>query len=70
MTQAKVSRTLTFYSPITGIVTDRKAFPKTSVNPDTELYTVSDLSTVWVNADVYEYEVPFVKVGQRARHAA
>jgi RND family efflux transporter MFP subunit len=62
----EASRTLTFYSPITGIVTDRKTFPQTSVNPDTELYTVADLSTVWVNADVYEYEVPFVKVGQRA----
>jgi RND family efflux transporter MFP subunit len=63
----EVSRTLTFYSPITGIVTDRKAFPQTSVNPDTELYTAADLSTVWVNADIYEYEVPFVKVGQQAQ---
>lgn len=62
----EVSRTLTFYSPIAGFVMDRKAFPQTSVNPDVELYTVSDLSTIWVNADVYEYEVPFVKVGQRA----
>ncbi len=62
----EVSRTMTFYSPISGFVMDRKAFPQTSVNPDTELYTVSDLSSVWVNADVYEYEVPFVKVGQRA----
>lgn len=60
----EVSRTLTFYSPISGFVTDRKAFPNTSVNPDTELYTVSDYSTVWVNADIFEYEVPFVKVGQ------
>ncbi len=62
----EVSRTLTFYSPITGFVTDRKAFPQTSVTPDTELYTVSDYSTVWVNADIFEYEVPFVKLGQRA----
>lgn len=62
----KVQRTLTFYSPIAGFVTDRKAFPNTSVNPDTELYTVADLSSVWVNADVYEYEVPYVKVGQQA----
>lgn len=62
----EVSRTLTFYSPISGFVMDRKAFPQTSVNPDMELYTVSDLSTVWVNADIYEYEVPFVKVGQHA----
>jgi len=56
---------LTFYSPITGFVTDRKVFPQTSVTPDTELYTVSDLSTVWADADIYEYEVPFVHVGQR-----
>ena len=31
-----------------------------------DLYAISDLSTIWVNADVYEYEVPFVKVGQTA----
>jgi RND family efflux transporter MFP subunit len=62
----EVSRTLTFYSPITGFVMDRKAFPQTSVTPDTELYTVSDFSTIWVNADIFEYEVPFVKLGQRA----
>jgi RND family efflux transporter MFP subunit len=62
----EVSRTLTFYSPITGFVIDRKAFPQTSVTPDTELYTVSDFSTVWVNADIFEYEVPFVKVRQHA----
>ena len=61
----KVSKYLTFYSPITGFVTDRKAFPQTSVTPDTELYTVSDLSTVWADADIYEYEVPFVHLGQR-----
>jgi RND family efflux transporter MFP subunit len=60
----EVSKNLTFYSPITGFVTDRKAFPQTAVTSDTELYTVSDLSTIWANADIYEYEVPFVTVGQ------
>ena len=62
----KVERDLTFYSPVTGFITDRKAFPQTSVTPDTELYTVSDLSSVWATADIFEYEVPFVHVGQRA----
>ena len=60
----KVERDLTFYSPVNGFVTDRKAFPQTSVTPDTELYTVSDLSSVWATADIYEYEVPYVHVGQ------
>jgi RND family efflux transporter MFP subunit len=62
----EVSRTLTFYSPISGFVMDRKAFPQTAINPEMDLYQITDLSTVWVNADVYEYEVPFVKAGQRA----
>lgn len=62
----KVERDLTFYSPVTGFVTDRKAFAQTSVTPDTELYTVTDLSSVWATADIFEYEVPFVHVGQRA----
>ncbi len=60
----EVSRTLTFYSPVNGFVMDRKAFPQTAITPDMDLYQITDLSTVWVNADVYEYEVPFVKVGQ------
>ena len=62
----EVTKTLTVYSPVSGFVTDRKAFPQTAVTPDMDLYAISDLSTIWVNADVYEYEVPFVKVGQTA----
>jgi RND family efflux transporter MFP subunit len=61
----KVKKDLTFYSPVTGFVTDRKVFPQASVTPDTELYTVSDLSIVWADADIYEYEVPYVHPGQR-----
>jgi multidrug efflux pump subunit AcrA (membrane-fusion protein) len=60
----EVTKNLTFYSPTTGFVTDRKAFPQTSVTSDTELYTISDLSTIWANADVYEYEVPYIRLGQ------
>lgn len=60
----EVNRTLTFYSPVDGFVMDRKAFPQTAVTPDMDLYQITDLSQIWVNADIYEYEVPFVKVGQ------
>ena len=62
----EVSRTLTFYSPITGYVLDRKAFPQTAITPETELYTVADLSWVWVNADIFQNELPYVRVGQGA----
>ena len=62
----EIAKTLTFYSPASGFVMERKAFPQTAVTPEMDLYVISDLSSIWVNADVYEYEVPFVKVGQAA----
>ena len=63
----EVSKTMTIYSPITGFVTDRKVFPNVSVTPDMDLYVVSDLSHVWATADIYQYELPFVKIGQTAQ---
>lgn len=62
----KVNRTMTMYSPIDGFVMKREVYPKTYVTPETELYEIADFSTVWVNAEIYEYEVPSVKVGQSA----
>ena len=63
----KITRTLTFYSPVTGFVMDRKAFPQTAITPDMDLYVIADLSTIWANAQIYEYEVPYVRVGQIAQ---
>ncbi len=63
----KITRTLTFYSPVTGFVMDRKAFPQTAITPDMDLYVIADLSTIWANAQIYEYEVPYVRVGQMAQ---
>ncbi len=62
----QVTRTMTIYSPINGFVTHRNLYEQAYVKPDTELYMLADLSTIWVYADIYEYEVPFVRVGQRA----
>ena len=60
------SRTMTLYAPATGFVTARNAFPKQRVMPDTELYTLADLSNVWVIADVYEFEAADIRLGQPA----
>ena len=57
---------LTLYAPISGFVTERNAFPKQRITPDTVLYTVADLSNVWVMADVFEYEAADIRVGQPA----
>jgi membrane fusion protein, copper/silver efflux system len=59
-------KNLTLYSPISGFVMERSAFPKQRVTPDTPLYTVADLSTVWVMADVYEYEASQIRMNQPA----
>jgi len=45
---------------------ERNAFPRQRVTNDTVLYTVADLSSVWVMADVFEYEAAGVHVGQSA----
>lgn len=62
----EVSRTLTLYSPSGGFVMKRNLYPQVYVTPDTELYEIADLSTIWVYVDIYEYEVPYVRVGQPA----
>jgi Cu(I)/Ag(I) efflux system membrane fusion protein len=62
----KPKRNLTFYSPIGGFVLKKDALQGMRVMPDKELYTIADLSTVWVNADIYEYELAHIRVGQKA----
>ncbi|HUI55090.1 MAG TPA: efflux RND transporter periplasmic adaptor subunit [Bryobacteraceae bacterium] len=59
-------KNLTLDSPISGFVMERNAFPKQRVTPETVLYTVADLSTVWVIADVFEYEAANVRLNQPA----
>jgi len=59
-------KSLTLYSPISGFVMERNAFAKQRIMPDTVLYNIADLSTVWVVADVFEYEASNVRIGQSA----
>jgi RND family efflux transporter MFP subunit len=60
-------KNVTVYSPMTGYITDRKAFPQLKVMPVTDLYTIVDLSRVWIMADVFEYEAPNIHMGETAR---
>ena len=55
---------VTLYAPIGGYVVARNAFPKQRITPETELYTVVDLSRVWIMADIFENEAPMVRLGQ------
>jgi Cu(I)/Ag(I) efflux system membrane fusion protein len=53
-------------SPIAGTVLERNVYEKQYVTPTQELYVIGDLSAVWVQAEVYEYEIPHVELGQPA----
>jgi Cu(I)/Ag(I) efflux system membrane fusion protein len=59
-------KNLTLNSPITGFVMERNVFAKQRIMPETALYTIADLSRVWVMADVFEYEAAAVRVGTPA----
>lgn len=60
-------KNITLFSPISGYVMMRNAFPKQRITPETELYTVTDLSKVWIMADVFENEAPMIRLGMPAR---
>jgi membrane fusion protein, copper/silver efflux system len=62
----QVTKTLPIHSPIAGTVIRKEVVQGTHVEPGEELYTIADLSHIWILADIYEYELPFVKVGQQA----
>lgn len=62
----QVQQELEVDSPVSGYITDREALPNKYVQPDTRLYTVADLSTVWVFAQVFQNDLGRVRVGAPA----
>ncbi|RMH35527.1 MAG: efflux RND transporter periplasmic adaptor subunit, partial [Nitrospirae bacterium] len=61
-----VLRTLPLHAPISGYVLDMQMREGMYVTPNLDLYTLADLSKVWVLADLYEYEIPYIELGQEA----
>jgi membrane fusion protein, copper/silver efflux system len=61
----KITKTMHIHSPVRGFVIEKKALQGMRVQPGMGLYMIADLSNIWVLADIYEYEVPWIKVGQR-----
>ncbi|MDO9533015.1 MAG: efflux RND transporter periplasmic adaptor subunit [Deltaproteobacteria bacterium] len=60
----QVKKNLTIASPASGIVTKRMVTQGMYVKAGMPALEVADLSTVWVDADIYQYELPWIKVGQ------
>lgn len=61
-----VSRTLTFHSPVAGVVTEKKAVQGMRFMPGEVLYQIADTSTVWIVADVAEQDIAQLKTGGKA----
>ncbi|MEW6456705.1 MAG: efflux RND transporter periplasmic adaptor subunit [Acidobacteriota bacterium] len=59
-------KTMEFYAPFTGFVVEKNILQGKYVMPGENLYRIADISNIWVLADIYEYELPFVSIGQNA----
>jgi Cu(I)/Ag(I) efflux system membrane fusion protein len=66
-TEGKMKRAIAVYSPVTGVVMERAAYHHgTFVDPSKDLFTIVDLSQVWVLGEAYETDLPFIRTGQAA----
>jgi Cu(I)/Ag(I) efflux system membrane fusion protein len=66
----KVSRTVDLHSEVAGYVVQKMAFHGMRVTPADTLFDIADLSRVWVLADVYESDLPLVRIGMQAELTA
>lgn len=60
-----IKRTLTIVSPRTGFVIEKNVLEGQKIMSGENLYKIADLSQVWFLGEIYEYELPFIKTGQR-----
>jgi Cu(I)/Ag(I) efflux system membrane fusion protein len=59
-------KTLTLHSPYEGFLLERMVYKGMNVMPGTALFKLADLSVVWIYADIYEFELPLIHLGQPA----
>jgi RND family efflux transporter MFP subunit len=59
-------RFVVIYSPAKGIVLEKMAVSGQQVMPGMMLYKIADLSNVWITADIYQFDLEWIKTGQEA----
>jgi Cu(I)/Ag(I) efflux system membrane fusion protein/cobalt-zinc-cadmium efflux system membrane fusion protein len=62
----KTRKTVTIHSPASGVVVIRKATEGRYFKPGKRMYKIADLSTVWVDVEIYEYDLPWIHQGMTA----
>ncbi|HXZ38019.1 MAG TPA: efflux RND transporter periplasmic adaptor subunit [Thermodesulfobacteriota bacterium] len=63
----EIKKSMVLYSPADGFVLEKMAYKGMALMPGAALYKIGDLSSIWVIGDIYEYELPFVKIGDKAQ---
>jgi len=62
----EIQKTITIFSPASGVVVVKNALKGHYVKAGEHQYEIADLSTVWVDVDIYEYELPWIHKGMSA----
>lgn len=64
--ERRARRAVTIVSPASGVLAERNAFPNMYVQPDTRLFVIADLSTVWVYAAVFQQDAGRIRLSDSA----
>ena len=65
--RGKTSEHITIYAPMSGVVIHKNGLEGMYVETGTKIYTIADLSQVWVKLDAYESDLAWIKHGQEVR---
>ena len=66
-TAGEIKKTITIFSPADGVIIKKNALKGHYVKAGEHQYEIADLSTIWVDVDIYEYELPWIHKGMGAR---
>jgi len=64
--EGRARRTLLIRSPVSGFVVEKNVLQGEKVMAGTAIYKIADLSSVWMDGEVYEQDLPLIRLGQRA----
>ncbi len=67
ISQRKASEVVTIYSPIGGVVMERQGYPGMYLTTGSRIFTIADLSSVWLKLDAYETDLPWLRYGQEVK---
>lgn len=65
--RGEFKKRLTLHSPYTGFIIEKYVIEGQKIMPGENMFKIADLSTVWIYGEIYEFEVPLIKRGQKVK---